>query len=62
MDFVGDEDATRYALEKAFAQHMEDTYAARVPYRSLPSAGIARVFLEELTARGWTISKADAPK
>ena len=62
MDFVGDEDATRYALELAFEEHMRVTEAAGVPLDALPDAGVARVFMAELARRGWAIKKAELPE
>jgi hypothetical protein len=59
MDFVGDEDATRYALEVALREHDRETQADGVVRESLPSARIARVFFGELNARGWKLAKDD---
>jgi len=59
MDFVGNEDATRYALEVSLREHDRETAAAGVVRDSLPSAHIARVFLAELKARGWKLTKDD---
>jgi len=57
MDFIGDEDAVRYALEVAFRKHDEDTRLAGVAQDSLPSADVARVFARELAERGWKLVK-----
>lgn len=61
MDFIGDEDATRYALERAFEEQRTETRAACVPDDALPSANIARAFAAELGARGWEIRKSTDP-
>ncbi len=53
MDFVGDEDAIRYALEVAIREH--ESSGVLVPLDSLPAANVARVFLAELDRRGWII-------
>jgi len=58
MDFVGDEDSTRYALEVAFQAHFDEARAAGADKFSLPSTNIARVFLEELKKRGWALEKS----
>ena len=55
MDFVGDEDSTRYALQVAFQEHDRRTRECGVAQDSLPDAGVARVFLEELKRRGWVL-------
>ena len=57
MDFIGDEDAVRYALEVAFQAHFDEARAAGVDKFSLPSSNIARVFVRELAERGWEIRK-----
>lgn len=57
MDFVGDEDATRYALEIALREHAHETLVANALFHSLPSAGVARVFIRELAERGWRLRK-----
>ena len=59
MDFVGDEDATRYALEIALREHDRETQTAGVARESLPSANVARLFLAELSERGWKVAKED---
>lgn len=59
MDFVGDEDATRYALQVALRGHDSEARPAGVPPDALPSAKIARLFLAELSARGWKLAKED---
>lgn len=61
MDFVGDEDATRYALEVAFREHDLETRRAGVAQAALPSSRIARVFLRELAARGWKLKTDQCP-
>ena len=62
MDFVGDEDAVRYALKVAVREHEKKTRECGVPLDSLPDAGIARTFLAELNARGWRVSKTEPEK
>jgi len=59
MDFVGDEDATRSALQVALREHDWETRAAGVPRDALPSANVARMFVTELRARGWKLTKDD---
>lgn len=61
MDFIGNEDATRYALEVAFRAHFDEARAAGVDKFSLPSAAIARLFLQDLEARGWKLRKVSRP-
>ena len=59
MDFIGDEDATRHALDVAFREHERKTREGYVPLNSLPAADIARVFIDELSTRGWKLEKKD---
>lgn len=59
MDFVGDEDATRYALEVALREHDRETHGAGIPRDALPSANAARAFVTELRARGWKLTKEE---
>jgi NADPH-dependent 2,4-dienoyl-CoA reductase/sulfur reductase-like enzyme len=51
MDFVGDEDAVRYALQHILYELEPHGIG------SLPSAAVAREFMKELEARGWRVCR-----
>lgn len=55
MDLVGNEDAVRYALERAMRVHTKEGGSPDW----LPSSNVAREFLKELEERGWALEKED---